>query len=73
MKAEQSLNNPLILVVDDDNRLRRLLQKFLSDSGFKVFSAADTAEADEMMSWFVFDLLVVDVMMPRETSLRVFR
>ena len=69
MKAEQSLNNPLILVVDDDNRLRRLLQKFLSDSGFKVFSAADTAEADEMMSWFVFDLLVVDVMMPRETGI----
>lgn len=66
---ERSLNTPLILVVDDDTRLRRLLQKFLSKNGFRVFSAANTAEADEMMSWYVFDLLVVDVMMPGETGI----
>ena len=66
---ERSLNTPLILVVDDDTRLRRLLQKFLSENGFRVFSAANTAEADEMMSWYVFDLLVVDVMMPGETGI----
>lgn len=66
---ERSLNTPLILVVDDDMRLRRLLQKFLSENGFRVFSAANTAEADEMMSWYVFDLLVVDVMIPGETGI----
>ncbi len=66
---ERSLNTPLILVVDDDTRLRKLLQKFLSENGFRVFSAANTAEADEMMSWYVFDLLVVDVMMPGETGI----
>ena len=66
---ERSLNTPLILVVDDDTRLRRLLQKFLSENGFRVFSAANTAEADEMMSWYVFDLLVVDVMIPGETGI----
>lgn len=66
---ERSLNTPLILVIDDDTRLRRLLQKFLSENGFRVFSAANTAEADEMMSWYVFDLLVVDVMMPGETGI----
>lgn len=66
---ERSLNTPLILVVDDDTRLLRLLQKFLSENGFRVFSAANTAEADEMMSWYVFDLLVVDVMMPGETGI----
>lgn len=66
---ERSLNTPLILVVDDDTRLRRLLQNFLSENGFRVFSAANTAEADEMMSWYVFDLLVVDVMMPGETGI----
>ena len=47
-KTENALNNPLILVVDDDNRLRKLLQKFLTDSGYRVFTAADTAQADEM-------------------------
>lgn len=69
MKTEQSLNTPLILVVDDDDRLRKLLQKFLTDNGFRVFSAADTTEADKMLSWYVFDLLVVDVMMPKETGI----
>jgi len=66
---ERSLNTPLILVIDDDTRLRKLLQKYLSENGFRVFSAANTAEADEMMSWYVFDLLVVDVMMPGESGI----
>lgn len=68
-KKELSLNSPLILVVDDDNRLRKLLQKFLTESGFRVFSAADAKEADDMMGWYAFDLLVVDVMMPDETGI----
>lgn len=68
-KKELSLNSPLILVVDDDNRLRRLLQKFLTESGFRVFSAANAKEADTMMDWYAFDLLVVDVMMPEETGI----
>ena len=42
---EKSLNSPLVLVVDDDTRLRKLLQKFLSENGFRVFTAADTREA----------------------------
>ncbi len=66
---ERSLNSPLILVVDDDNRLRKLLQKYLTENGFRVFAAADTKEADEMMSWYAFDLLVVDVMMPEESGI----
>ena len=68
MKADLSLNTPLILVIDDDNRLRKLLQKFLTENGFRVFSATDTKEADKMMGWYAFDLLVVDVMMPHETG-----
>ena len=66
---ERSLNTPLILVIDDDTRLRKLLQKYLSENGFRVFAAANTAEADEMMAWYVFDLLVVDVMMPNESGI----
>ena len=66
---ERSLNTPLILVVDDDNRLRKLLQKYLTENGFRVFSAANTSEADDMMNWYAFDLLVVDVMMPNESGI----
>lgn len=67
--TERSLNTPLILVVDDDNRLRKLLQKYLTENGFRVFAAANTKEADDMMSWYAFDLLVVDVMMPDESGI----
>ncbi len=68
-RKDFSLNSPMILVVDDDTRLRKLLQKFLRENGFYVFSAANTAEADEIMSWYVFDLLVVDIMMPNENGI----
>lgn len=73
MNTETSLNTPLILVVDDDTRLRRLLQKYLTENGFRVFSAADTKEADSLMGWFVFDLIVADVMMPVESGVEFTR
>lgn len=58
-----------ILVVDDDGRLRELLQRFLSDNGFMVTSAGDAGEARRKLESFTFDLLVIDVMMPGETGL----
>lgn len=64
---------PLILVTDDDSRLRRLLNKYLSENGFRVFSATDTKEADALMKWFVFDLVIADVMMPVETGVEFTR
>ncbi len=57
-----------ILVVDDDDRLRALLKKYLREQGFMVTAAADAAEARRMMSWFAFDLTVLDVMMPGESG-----
>jgi len=60
-----------ILVVDDDDRLRALLKKFLRDQGFMVTTAADAKEARRKMEWFIFDLLVLDVMMPGETGLEL--
>lgn len=73
MNTETSLNTPLILVVDDDTRLRRLLQKYLTENGFRVFSASDTKEADALRGWFVFDLIVADVMMPVESGVEFTR
>lgn len=57
-----------VLVVDDDDRLRTLLKKFLHDQGFMVTVAADAAEARRKLAWFVFDVIILDVMMPGETG-----
>ena len=60
---------PHLLVVDDDNRIRTLLTRYLSANGFRVTAAASAAEARRQISSLAFDLLVVDVMMPGETGL----
>ncbi len=60
---------PHILVIDDDTRLRDLLRQFLGMNGFRVTTAADTTEARAKMLSLLFDLLVVDVMMPGEDGL----
>ena len=60
---------PHILVVDDDNRLRELLRKYLRDNGFRVSAASDAADARRRMAGLTFDLLVLDLMMPGESGL----
>lgn len=59
---------PHILVVDDDTRLRDLLQTFLRDHGFAVTVAVHARDARAKMALFSFDLMVLDVMMPGETG-----
>ena len=59
---------PHILVVDDDRRLRELLTRYLGDHGFRVTNARDTNEARAAMQIFVFDGIVLDVMMPGENG-----
>lgn len=58
-----------ILVVDDDARLRALLQRFLAEQGHRVAIAGDASEARAAIGAMAFDLLVLDVMMPGETGL----
>jgi two-component system phosphate regulon response regulator OmpR len=58
-----------VLVVDDDDRLRRLLQRYLSDNGFRVTVAENAADARTKMRSVQPDLLVLDVSMPGETGL----
>ncbi len=62
---------PHILVVDDDVRLRELLQQFLSEQGFFVSTARDAASAREMLSFFAVDGMVLDVMMPGESGMQL--
>ena len=65
----QAADNAHLLVVDDDERLRALLQRYLSTNGFRVSAAADAAEARALMKSIAFDLLIVDWMMPGESGL----
>jgi two-component system phosphate regulon response regulator OmpR len=55
-----------ILVVDDDTRLRELLRRYLSENGFLVSAARDSAEARRLLAGLEFDMIVLDVMMPGE-------
>ena len=67
------MSEPHLLVVDDDARLRELLRRYLSDSGFRVTTAADAAEARSRLVSFAFDLVVLDVMMPGENGIELTR
>jgi len=58
-----------ILVIDDDERLRILLRRFLEESGFRVTDAANAKDARAILQGMAFDILVVDVMMPGETGI----
>lgn len=58
-----------ILVIDDDTRLRRLLKKYLTDNGFEVSEASNPNEADDLLALFVFDLIIMDIMMPQKNGL----
>ncbi|SIS90095.1 response regulator [Insolitispirillum peregrinum] len=73
MSAVLPEEQPHILVVDDDRRLRDLLRRFLSENGFTVSTAADAAEARAHLAGMCFDALVVDVMMPGESGLELTR
>ncbi len=63
------MDSPHILVVDDDNRLRELIRKYLSENGFRVSTAANAQDARQRLQSLDFDLMVLDVMMPGESGL----
>jgi two-component system, OmpR family, phosphate regulon response regulator OmpR len=64
---------PHILVVDDDTRLREALRRYLGQNGFMVTGAEDAADARARLAALAFDLIVLDVMMPGESGLNLCR
>ena len=64
MTAEKHL-----LIVDDDDRLRSLLKRFLIGEGYRVSAAESAAAAKQLMAAFEFDLAILDIMMPEEDGL----
>ncbi len=69
MVGEDFANRPHILVVDDDDRIRSLLARYLMDQQMVVMTAANAAAARDVLNGFDFDLLILDIMMPGETGL----
>jgi two-component system phosphate regulon response regulator OmpR len=61
--------DPHLLIIDDDERIRGLLQKYLMKNGFLVSAARDAAHARRLLSGLEFDLIVMDVMMPGEDGI----
>lgn len=57
---------PHLLLVDDDDRIRELLKRYLSQEGARVSAAGDAAGARKLLDSMDFDLLILDVMMPVE-------
>lgn len=62
-----------ILIVDDDPRLRDLLRRYLSEQGFLVYAAEDALAMQKYMQRDIFDLLILDVMMPEEDGFSICR
>lgn len=59
-----------VLIIDDDPRLRRLLQRYLSENGFRISGAESAQEARELLRFLQPDLIVLDVCMPGEDGLQ---
>ena len=53
-----------ILIVDDDKRLRELLKDYLTEKNFEVYLCQDFQEAKEILNFVLFDLIILDRMMP---------
>lgn len=66
-------NAPHVLVVDDDQKIRDLLRRYLNENGFRVTPAADAAAARAAMRGLSFDIILLDVMMPGENGLDLAR
>jgi two-component system phosphate regulon response regulator OmpR len=64
---------PHLLVVDDDQRIRTLLRRFLTREGYRVTVARDAAQARRILAGLAFDVLILDVMMPGEDGLSLTR
>ena len=60
---------PHVLVVDDDDRLRALLVKYLNENGFMVSGATDAGDARARLKGIEFDAIILDLMMPGESGL----
>jgi len=60
---------PHLLVVDDDDRIRALLKRYLTSQGYRVSVASDAKTASKLLGALTFDMGIIDIMMPGENGL----
>ena len=58
-----------ILIIDDDEKLRKLLKSFLFEKGYLVDTSENTNSAKIKMSSILYDLIILDVMLPEESGI----
>ena len=58
-----------ILIVDDDDGIRNLVKRYLSENNFLVTTSESAEDAEEKISYIKFDLIVLDIMMPGKSGL----
>ncbi len=62
-----------ILIIDDDQKIRFLLKQFLENNGLRVSDVENTNQAKKIMETLIFDLLVIDIMMPGQNGLEFLK
>ena len=62
-----------ILIVDDDKRLRELLEDYLLEKKFQVYLSDDFSSASEILEYFIFDLIIIDRMMPSGDGINLIK
>ena len=62
-----------ILLIDDDQRLRELLKDYLNEKNFQVFTSKDFDEAKEILGFLIFDLIILDRMMPSGDGINLIK
>ena len=58
-----------ILIVEDDSKIRNLLKRFLVENGYIISTAENTKVAEQILGYFKFQLIILDIMMPGEDGL----
>lgn len=65
------MNKINVLIVDDEEDMRHLVQMYLENSGFRCFQASNAAEAYDHLNEHPLDLIILDIMMPYEDGYQV--
>ena len=73
MSSNPTAEGEKILIVDDDARLRRLLERFLDEQGFRVRAVENVEQMDRLLARELFNLVVLDLMLPGEDGLSACR
>ena len=62
------MDTKVVLVVDDDTRLRQLIKTYLERNGFIICEAENANEAEDLLKYLKTDAIVMDIMMPQKNG-----